>query len=121
MVRHTEHSKHGKDVYGAPGGKCREGEAEIETARRELEEETGLRCNIADLIPIPSGWRSTVTYKDGRSHDFTHQTFLCKRWSGELRGTEEEIPEWIPIEKVATLPLLPNALRAVEEALKMRR
>ncbi|WMT39724.1 NUDIX hydrolase [Paenibacillus sp. D2_2] len=43
-----------KDAWGFPGGAMEIGESADETAKREVEEETGLRINIEELIGIYS-------------------------------------------------------------------
>ena len=42
------------EVWQAPAGFVEEGETSIQSARRELLEETGLSCDISDIIPLGS-------------------------------------------------------------------
>ena len=50
------------DDWSLPKGKSEPGETDEETARREVEEETGLRCTLGDELP-------TVRYRDRKGRD----------------------------------------------------
>lgn len=47
------------DDWSLPKGKCRRGESDEDCARREVEEETGLRCDLGDELPA-------TVYEDAR-------------------------------------------------------
>ena len=55
--------KHGAGTWGLPGGAIEPGEDPIEAARRELEEETGLRPALMSRCFVP--YASTV-FEDGQ-------------------------------------------------------
>lgn len=139
LVRH-HNSKHIEGIYGLPGGKVDIGETEAEAARRELEEETGLRAALADMVELPTLYTADVRFRNGSVRRCVMRSFLCKRYEGEVRlptapdglpvrstqtdtaqagGTSTETSEWVPREKVASLPLLPNVQEAIQEALKL--
>lgn len=118
LVRHTN-SKHIEGIYGLPGGKLEQSETEAEGAKRELQEETGLIAKLDDLLPLPTLWKADVTFKDGSVRTCFMRVFLCKRYSGEIRGTEHETPEWIPLAQVPHLNLLPNVQEAIAEGLSL--
>ncbi len=119
LVRHSTHSKHIENAYGLPGGKVDSGETPRQAARRELEEETSLIASEDDLVKLPTVWRARVTFKNGESQAFAMHPFLCKRYQGEVRGTDTEIPEWVPVKDVPDLLLLPHVKEAVQEGLAM--
>lgn len=119
LVRHTN-SKHIEGIYGLPGGRCGDGEPPAETARRELEEETGLTTTTDDLMPLPAPFEAEVTFRNGEIKRCEMHVFLCTRYRGEVRNTAHEIPEWIPLTKVARLPLLPNVENAIREGLSVK-
>ncbi|MDO8594832.1 MAG: NUDIX domain-containing protein [bacterium] len=119
LVRHTN-SKHIEGIYGLPGGRLEEGETEAEGAKRELEEETGLVADLSDLTELPTLWKAEVTFKDGTKRNCSMRVFLCKKYTGELCGTEHEITEWVPLADVKNLMLLSNVESAIREALRLK-
>lgn len=130
LVRHIN-SKHIEGIYGLPGGRREDNEPYAETARRELEEETGLVAATSDLLPLPAPFSADVTFKNGEVKHCTMHVFLCTRFSREVRlpapgearqagGTAHELPEWVPLAEVGTLHLLPNVQEAIREGLRMR-
>ena len=42
--------------------------------------------------------------------------FLVTDYSGLMHESDETVPEWISLEKISTLPLLPNVEHAVTAA-----
>lgn len=72
---------------GFPKGHVDEGETELETARRETEEEAGL----TDLEALP-GFRREISYpvvRKGRSYEKTSVYFLAKVQTPEMRLSSE--------------------------------
>lgn len=118
LVQHT-HSKHIEGIWGLPGGKIERGEEGIGAAQRELEEETGLRTERENLVPLTILPTANVTFKNGSVRTCAMHAFLCKHFDGEVRGTEREIPKWISLTKLDSLPLLPNVKQAIHEALQV--
>lgn len=118
IVKHETASHHFKGVLGLPAGKIDQGETAIQTAVRELKEETGLVTTISDMIPLPHAYRATITQKDG-TKIFDWYVFLCKKYTGNLTATTETIPAWVNRNNLDTLELLPNVKNAIEEATKL--
>ncbi len=71
-----------------------------------------------NLVLLPKLYTAGVTFKDGSVRMCAMRVFLCKQYSGEVRGTKNEIPEWISLAKIGTLHLLPNVEEAIQEGLK---
>ena len=115
LVRHGKGSNHFEGVLGIPSGKIDAGENEVQAARRELQEETGLSCYTDDLIALPKSYRGTIEQKDG-VNIFDWYVFMCKTYSGELKNSEETEPFWFPIDRLNELALLPNVKEAVRVA-----
>lgn len=90
--RHADPAKaksalHGEGSWTMPGGKLRFGEAFEEGARREVEEETGIRADSFRLVSI-----SNNRVPDAH---FVTVGLLAERWEGEPKVMEpDEIVEW---------------------------
>ncbi len=120
LVRHGSGASHVTGIYGVPGGRIDEGESEIEAAARELTEETGLIADEEGLVVLPFEIPSVmIPRKDGSVKYFSWKVYLCKKWTGELRGTAETTPEWVKIADLDTYELLPNTKVVVTEGLKL--
>ena len=93
-------AKHGG--WGAPKGHAEPGETEIETAVRELFEETGVRH--VDFAP---DFRETIEYevvKKGERHSKEAVYFLCSINPDELRLSHEHSELHLgPIEEIEML------------------
>lgn len=80
------------DDWSLPKGKAQPGEEPVDTARREVEEETGLRPEVgAELSP--------VTYTDQRGRDKTVRYWVMRDHGGDAGFTpNEEVDEvrWCP-------------------------
>lgn len=69
-------------TYGLPGGRVEVAEKLAETAKREFEEETGLRCDNLEYVGI-------VKENQG-GYDFIHFVFKCEEFEGEPKNVEPE-------------------------------
>ena len=119
LVRHGKAAGHITGVIGTPGGRIDPGETPIVAAQRELEEETGLHAEKEDLVELSKKYDADFPRKDG-SILFTHHTvFACNKFSGELRATDETIPEWVPIKNLSEMKLMANTEDMVNEAQKV--
>ena len=120
LVRHGEKAEHLNNTYGVPAGQIEQGELAIETAVKKLNEETGLIAATEDLINMPEVYTAAIERKDGSVKNFSQDTFLCVKWNGELKTTEKTIPEWINIDELEKLKLLPNVKKMVFDALRLK-
>ncbi|NMB57236.1 hypothetical protein GYA19_04880 [Candidatus Beckwithbacteria bacterium] len=89
----------------------------MDTAVRELFEETGLKTTKADLILIPEIYIADIERKDGIT-TFYHQNYYCKNFTGELKADFETIPEFINILDLKQYNLLPNIEKMVDDCQK---
>ncbi|MDP3941786.1 MAG: NUDIX domain-containing protein [bacterium] len=114
LVRHGERAGHLTGVYGLPAGRIEKGENEKNAAVRELLEETGLVASSEDLTEYPNDvYTADIKRKDGTTKRFQIKVFICRHWSGALRGSDEATPEWVEIAKLDEYNLLPNVKEIV--------
>jgi 8-oxo-dGTP diphosphatase len=90
--------------FNGLGGRLEPGEDIVSGMRREILEESGL---VADRLTL----RGTISWpgfgKNGE--DWFGFVFLIQSWHGELNdGNHEGTLEWIPLNKLSTLPLWPS-------------
>ncbi|MFA4931192.1 MAG: NUDIX domain-containing protein [Patescibacteria group bacterium] len=121
LVRHGEKAGHLNNTYGVPAGRIETGESTIDAAARELFEETSLKTVVENLIKVPTEYSAAIKRKDGSIKNYHLETFLCTSWNGELKANEETVPEWINIDEIEKLKLLPNVKKMVSDALKLKK
>ena len=118
LVKHGEKAGHITGVFGLPAGRNEEGESNLAAAIRELEEETGLTAREEDMIEYPQNtYTADLARKDGRTIRSTMTVLICHQYEGELRGTEETVPEWVNVTEIEQYKLLPNVKEAVNDSL----
>jgi 8-oxo-dGTP diphosphatase len=91
----------GKGYWNVPGGKIKEGEDTLEGARRECEEETGLRPGALE----PRGRLNFRFVSQGTrapdSWDNFCDLFVSFEFEGELVSENDECrAEWVDVEKI---------------------
>lgn len=119
LVRHTEKAGHLTGTYGLPSGRINDNESEKEAAVRELLEETGLRTKEDNLIEFPKNFYiADLERKGGKTLKFAWRVFLCRDYKGEIKESEESIPQWVEIEKLDQYDLLPNIKNVILAGLK---
>jgi len=120
LVKHGEAASHLTGSYGVPGGRLEENETAKQAAIRELNEETGLITTEEDLEELPiSVPPADIPRKDGTIKRFTITLFYCKKYSGNVRATDETTPEWIAVAELDKLQLTGYTGQFVKEAFKI--
>jgi 8-oxo-dGTP pyrophosphatase MutT (NUDIX family) len=85
------------DDWTLPKGKLLEGETEEDAAVREVEEETGLRCELGREL-------GTTAYRDAQGREKTARYWEMTPIRGELAPTNEvDDARWVPVEDAANL------------------
>jgi 8-oxo-dGTP pyrophosphatase MutT (NUDIX family) len=79
------------DDWSLPKGKAHEGESDEDCARREVEEETGLRCELGRELP-------STRYRDAKGRPKVVRYWAMDAGNGKARPQAE-------IDEVAWLPL----------------
>jgi len=78
-------------MWSIPGGAMEPGETLEETARREVEEETGLLPGALILQGVYSGMEYHYVYPNGDEVYNVTAAFVCREFEGELRAEPEEL------------------------------
>lgn len=106
--RHDDYEKASSKLEGAgtwtmPGGSLEYGEGFEETAKRETEEETGLKLNDVKIICVNNDWGS-------KAHFITVGLF-SEDFEGEPRVMGEAITEWkrFPLDNLPERIFFPSA------------
>lgn len=105
------------DDWSLPKGKAEPGESDEACALREIEEETGLRCELGAEL-------STTHHQDAKGRPKRVRWWLMRPLSGELSGEFEatdEIDElrWPTPEEAEALLSYPRDVALLEEALAL--
>jgi len=118
-----------KGQWSIPGGTLELAETLHEGTIRELEEETGLRVRILDLIEVferifyepghEPGHEPGQDPKRPRYH-FVIMDYLCERISGETRaGGDVTDVAWVAENDLGAYNLTPTATRVLKKAFAM--
>jgi 8-oxo-dGTP pyrophosphatase MutT (NUDIX family) len=85
------------DDWGFPKGKAQSGESDEECALREVDEETGLRCELQDELPA-------TTYRDSQQRPKIVRYWIMRPLAGDA-GPHHEVDEvrWLPVAEAADL------------------
>jgi 8-oxo-dGTP diphosphatase len=88
-----------------PGGGVQHGENPLDSLRREIEEESGLRVTPGPLLDVLSDVR---TIYDGTSLHTVRLVYRIESWEGTLRpetdGTTDAVG-WFALDEARTMPL----------------
>ena len=113
--------KHAEGHWGFPKGHGEEGENGIETAKRELAEETGIQ-NV-DILGDKSFTENYTCEKDGMAHDKTVEYFIGFTSDMDTNTPEnfqEEILEikWLTYDEAKNLITFSEAKRILNEVME---
>lgn len=90
------------DDWTLPKGKLLVGEDEHDAAVREVEEETGFRCEILGEI-------GATTYRDHNELPKTVRYFRMRRLAGHFAPNDEvDEVRWVPLSEIASLTTYPH-------------
>ncbi|VVM32843.1 MutT/nudix family protein, partial [Terribacillus sp. AE2B 122] len=78
------------DEWGLPGGFMEMGESTVETARREVFEETGLQLGDLQLFRVYSGPEYDKTFANGDQVALVQVLYSCREFTGELIRSNSE-------------------------------
>jgi len=97
--------------YDVPGGRLEPGQHFLESLKREIDEETGLSCEIHEPFFV-NEWRPV---KDGETWQIVGIFFRCSSQSEAVRMSQDhDAYEWIDPRRYADYSLIPSLTLAFE-------
>ena len=80
-------------MWDFPAGAMELGESFEECARREVLEETGIKCGELEFFGAVSGKNYYNVYPNGDQAYFCGIKYICRDYSGELKAQESEVTD----------------------------
>lgn len=117
LIRRTDNGN-----YALPGGALDLGESISDTAVRETEEETGIRCEITGLVGIYTNPRHVIEYtSNGEVRQEFSVVFTARPISGTPRASSESSEViWVPASEIAQLTIHPTMRQRINHYLERR-
>jgi 8-oxo-dGTP pyrophosphatase MutT (NUDIX family) len=113
MIRRTDN-----DLYSIPGGQLELGETLAQAAVREVQEETGITCEVSGVIGLYSNPNHVVAYDDGEVRQEFSICFRASPLAGILRGSDESREvQWVSPEWIDELPIHDSIMLRIRHAL----
>ena len=109
------------DLWTLPGGGMDLGESIVETAVREVKEETGLDVEVTGLIGVYTNPRHVIAYTDGEVRQQFSLCFGTRLIGGELCVDSESTDiAWIRPQDIPSLNMHPSMRLRIQHYLEHR-
>lgn len=109
------------DLWALPGGGIELGESIVDTANREVKEETGLDVEVTGLVGVYSNPQHVMAYDDGEVRQQFSLCFTTRLLGGELAFDQESTDvAWCPPEELHRRNMHPSMRLRIEHYLQHR-
>lgn len=109
------------DLWALPGGGIELGESIVDTATREVKEETGLDVEVTGLVGVYSNPQHVMAYDDGEVRQQFSLCFTTRLLGGELAFDQESTEiAWCPPEELHRWNMHPSMRLRIEHYLQHR-
>jgi 8-oxo-dGTP diphosphatase len=113
LIKGAPHKRLWANRYNGIGGHIERGENVLSAASRELREETGMISPDLRLC-------GTITIDTGRNPGILLFVFTGTCPNGNLTGSVEGKPEWLPVDQLTSIPLVEDLLTLLPRVLAHR-
>lgn len=109
------------DLWALPGGGMDLGESIVETAVREVKEETGLDVEVTGLIGVYTNPRHVMAYTDGEVRQQFSLCFTTHLIGGQLQVDSESTDiAWTPPQDIESVKMHPSMRLRIQHYLEHR-
>jgi ADP-ribose pyrophosphatase YjhB (NUDIX family) len=109
------------DLWALPGGGMELGESIVDTAVREVKEETGLDVEVTDLIGVYTNPHHVMAYTDGEVRQQFSLCFTTRLLGGDLQTDSESTDiAWTPSQDIPSLNMHPSMRLRIQHYLEHR-
>jgi ADP-ribose pyrophosphatase YjhB (NUDIX family) len=109
------------DLWALPGGGMELGESIVDTAVREVKEETGLDVEVTGLIGVYTNPRHVMAYTDGEVRQQFSLCFTTRLLGGDLLVDAESTDiAWTPTRDIPSLNMHPSMLLRIQHYVEHR-
>jgi len=109
------------DLWALPGGGMELGESIVDTAVREVKEETGLDVEVTGLIGVYTDPRHVMAYTDGEVRQQFSLCFTTRLLGGDLLADSESTDiAWTPSQDILSLNIHPSMRLRIQHYLDHR-
>jgi ADP-ribose pyrophosphatase YjhB (NUDIX family) len=116
LIRRTDNQ-----YWSIPGGGMEPGESVREAARREVEEETGIDCEITGLVGIYSNPRHVAAYDDGEVRQEFSICLTGRLLGGSVQTSSESSEvEFVPAADLPSYAIHPSIRMRISHYLEGR-
>lgn len=113
MIHRTDN-----DLWAIPGGGHDVGETIADTVVREVEEETGIKVVVQNVVGLYTNPQHVMAYDDGEVRQQFSICFRARPVGGELRtSSESKEVRWVPPVDIASLNVHPSIRLRIEHGL----
>ncbi|WP_328495611.1 NUDIX domain-containing protein [Streptomyces sp. NBC_00414] len=117
MIHRTDN-----DLWAIPGGGHDVGESIADTVVREVEEETGVKVVVEDIVGVYTNPQHVMAYEDGEVRQQFSICFHARPVGGELRtSSESKEVRWVRLADIDTLNVHPSIRLRIQHGLDSSR